>query len=82
MEIITHKCDGMISPNGGYCEAHERVLCPATRSSNGAIFDSERCGEPCDWIMGKAGHGNPPWEVNADGTRRNPQEPDNDQSRR
>lgn len=75
---ITHKCDGMISPDGRYCEAHERIPCPAVRYSDGTVANSMQCGEPCSWIMGKSGHGNPPWELNSNGTRRNILEPDHE----
>lgn len=73
---ITHRCDGRISPDGGYCEEENKIACPAFRRADGTVEGSAQCGEPCSWIMGKAGHGNPPWQTNADGTRRDPGEPD------
>jgi hypothetical protein len=72
---ITHRCDGRISRDGGYAPESEKIPCPAFRRADGMIENSIQCGEPCSWIMGKSGHGTPPWET-VNGLRRDPGEPD------
>jgi hypothetical protein len=58
--VLTHRCD---------IEG-----CSGKRYSSGRIEDN--CGEPCSWIMGKTGHGIPPWKPDADGYRAEPSQPD------
>lgn len=63
---ITHRCDGTYDYD---------VKCSMVRHADG-IFTGHGCGELCSWIMGKSGHGVPPWKLNPDGTRFNPTVPD------
>lgn len=74
---VTHRCDGRISPDGGYCDEDDKVDCQAFRRADGTVENSIQCGEPCDWIMGKSGHGIPTWTTNEVGNRRDPGQPDN-----
>jgi hypothetical protein len=72
---ITHRCDGKISPGGGWCGEADKVDCPAFRRADGTIEKNIECGEPCPWVMGKSGYGHPPWQA-VDGVRCEPAAPD------
>lgn len=50
--IITHRCTTQ--------HGKRDLPCTAYRDSMG--FLHRTCGEPCAWVMGKSGHGDPPWE--------------------
>jgi hypothetical protein len=62
---ITHRCGRRLY----------ETTCEAVRRADGTIEGNALCGEPCDWVMGKAGHGTPPWQT-VDGMRRDPSTPD------
>lgn len=51
MANITHRCN----------QRHGRrdIPCTAFRTDDG--FLHRTCGEPCSWVMGKGGHGEPPY---------------------
>jgi hypothetical protein len=68
---ITNKCDGLIMSN--WLSDDGSYKCKAIRRSDGSIENG--CGEPCSWIMGKAGCGIPPWE-SKNGIKINPCAPD------
>lgn len=63
---ITHRCIATI----GYDGAEQ---CQGYRRADGSFHDI--CGDPCSWIMGKAGVGRPAWK-NIDSHRRDPSQPD------
>jgi hypothetical protein len=65
----THYCDYMYDDHYSHPE-----LCCGVRYSDGSFENT--CGEPCSWVMGKQGHGQPPWPLNPDGTRFDPAAPD------
>lgn len=64
---ITHRCNDTYE--------YGTIKCQAVRHADGTITGAG-CGEPCSWIMGKGGHGIPPWTTTPEGYRRNPCEPD------
>lgn len=52
MAEITHRCN----------QSHGKRDIPCTASRDSMGFLHNTCGEPCPWVMGKGGHGDPPWE--------------------
>ena len=63
---ITHRCVAAYE--------YGTIACEGKRHSDGTIA-GRTCGDACSWIMGKAGHGSPPWH-NVNDERRDPFEPD------
>ncbi len=64
---ITHRCTGSYE--------YGDIKCTMARHADGT-FSGDGCGEPCSWIMGKSGHGDPPWQTSADNMRQDPTIPD------
>lgn len=64
---ITHRCNGTYE--------YGETKCTMARHADGT-FSGIGCGEPCSWIIGKSGHGEPPWQTLEGNIRRNPCEPD------
>jgi hypothetical protein len=52
---ITHYCVGTVKEQA----SNRRRPCHAFRTSDGQVYLN--CGEPCPWIMRKAGEGYPVW---------------------
>ena len=74
---VTHVCTTRLTEDGSANSYSGEVLyrCGAERWSDGTVVGA-RCGEPCSWIMGKAGHGEPPWRNLPGNVRCNPHVPD------
>ena len=66
MAKITHRCDGTMYLNGPL----DGEPCDGRRYSDGTVKGG--CGEPCSWVCGKSGYGNPPWPTGKGNTRIDP----------
>lgn len=72
VRYVTNRCDS--AHDHGERLGADAYPCEAVRYNDGTM--DKTCGEPCSWVMGKGGHGKPPWQTNPDGTRFDPSIPD------